>query len=447
MKYWFVVLVLALHTLGTAVPGNSQEQPEDQSEQPTSRSEEIVEQAVEETVEAGTKKGVEFVYGERKALEVWSDTGKLIMKSPDGEFAWWLDARAIADFAAYDSDLNDLHGGAELRQARVAIKALLWKDWATELDVGFELNQVRLKDAYVGWTGRDKTLVKIGLQREAFSLSATTPVPFMTFMERPYVVNAFSPARHIGASFDTWGEHLRVAAGIFAQRGSYNADPEEFEQQSDGYSATGRLVWVPVIEREEGQVIHLGLSVSRRTPNATNDDQVRFASIFETAVAKNQFVNTGNIPFVDSYDVVGLDAAVQLGSLLLQGEIMGSRVNRLDGFAEAQFSGWYAFVSWYPTGEKRRYTMAQSLWVTPNAKNGIELALRYSTVSLTDLEAGVTGGSATNISLAFNYHFNNNVRAMVNLTHVDNDEYADGNGQYIGDDDFAYVATRFQVMF
>jgi len=447
MRCWFIGLALVLQSLGVTVSGFPQEEEEEQTDQAVTRSDEIVEQAVEETVEAGTKKGVEFVYGERKALQVWSDTGKLIMKSQDGEFAWWLDARVMADFASYDADKNDLHGGAELRQARVALKALLWKDWATELDVGFELNRVRLKDAYVGWTGQEKTLVKVGLQREAFSLSATTPVPFMSFMERPYVVMAFSPQRHIGVSYDRWGQHLRFAAGLFAQRGSYNVDPEEFEKQSDGYSATGRFVWVPIIEREEGRILHLGLSVTRRTPEATNEDQARLASFFETTVAKNQFVDTGDISFVDHYDVAGVDAAVQLGSLMCQGEVMGARVSRFDGRPDARFSGWYALVSWYPTGEKRRYTMAQSLWVTPNASHGIELALRFSTIDLNDLDAGVTGGSATNITFGFNYHFNNNVRAMLNLTHVDNDEHADGDGRYVGNDDFNYIAARFQMMF
>jgi len=447
MKRWASGIVAALMIAAVPALAQAQESEQESAGQVNQPDDRVVAQKVEESVEPGTKKGVEYVHGERKALEVWSDTGKLILKSPDNEFAWWLDARVMADFAAYDSERNDLHGGAELRQARIALKALLWEDWATEIDVGFELNQVGLKDAYVGWTGRDKTLVKVGLQREAFSLSATTPVPFMSFMERPYVVNAFSPARHIGVSYDTWGEHLRVAGGVFARRGSYDLEPEEYETQSDGYSATGRLVWVPIIERDEGRVLHLGLSASRFTPNATRGDEQRFSAVFETTVAQNRFVDTGSMPHVDSSAVVGVDAAWQHGNILVQGEYLAARVLRRGALKDADFSGWYATLSWYPKGEKRRYTMAQSLWVTPNTRRGIELALRYSTVDLTDLEAGVTGGTATNIAAAFNYHFNNNVRSQVNLVHVDNDEHANGNGRYEGNDDFVYLQARMQIMF
>ncbi len=35
----------------------------------------------------------------------------------------------------------------------------------------------------------------------------------------------------------------------------------------------------------------------------------------------------------------------------------------------------------------------------------------------------------------------------INFTIVDNDQYADGDGNYIGNDDFSILCTRLQILF
>ncbi|MEN8163624.1 MAG: porin, partial [Acidobacteriota bacterium] len=143
----------------------------------------------------------------------------------------------------------------------------------------------------------------------------------------------------------------------------------------------------------------------------------------------------------------GFDAAYQLGSVSFQGEYIMTHLNRFNDREDVDLDGWYAYVSWFPTGEHRNYTMAQSRFVGPGSKNAIELLARFSTIDLNDLDAGVEGGEAENITLGMNWYINNNVRWMINYTIVDNDEYADGDGDFIGDDDFSFLGTRIQILF
>jgi len=439
MKRWITGFAIVLMLLAVGAPAIAQESD-------TAKDDEIVQQKKEQTKEQGNRLGLGFAYGEQKAMQVWTDTGRLILKTDDGEFAWWVDARVMLDAAVFAEDKNQLHNGVELRRGRFALKALLWSDWAAELDIDVAEAELDVKDAYVGYAGWDNALVKIGQHREPFSLEETTTSRYISFMERAYVIDALAPGRHIGVSYAKWGEHYRFMGGIYGQEIGDDDDPEEYEGDSDAIGITGRFVWVPILNKEEARTLHLGISATTRTTDA-GTDKVRFRSRAETHIAHNRFVNTGKMKDVDDYQMLGLDAVVQLGSWSFQGEYITAHLNRFNDREDVDVDGWYTYVSWFPTGENRNYTMAQSRFVSPNAKNAIELLARFSTIDLNDLDAGVEGGQADNITFGLNWYFNNNVRWMINYTMVDNDQYADGDGDYIGDDDFSFLGTRLQILF
>jgi phosphate-selective porin OprO/OprP len=84
----------------------------------------------------------------------------------------------------------------------------------------------------------------------------------------------------------------------------------------------------------------------------------------------------------------------------------------------------------------------------PQGKKGaLEIALRMSHLDLNDLDADVEGGSADNVTLGLNWYANDNVRIMFNYIQSDNDAYADGDGDFLGEDKLDIFALRFQYLF
>jgi phosphate-selective porin OprO/OprP len=76
----------------------------------------------------------------------------------------------------------------------------------------------------------------------------------------------------------------------------------------------------------------------------------------------------------------------------------------------------------------------------------LELALRYSYLDLNSFPT-LFGGREENITLAFNWYLNNYVRFMTNYVFANNDEYADDDGDLIGNDDINIFQIRMQISF
>ena len=57
------------------------------------------------------------------------------------------------------------------------------------------------------------------------------------------------------------------------------------------------------------------------------------------------------------------------------------------------------------------------------------------------------GGSSDNITLALNWYAHTNVVVRLNHTIASLDENADGDGDYIGNDDISITGLRVQYMF
>lgn len=376
-------------------------------------------------------------------IEVFHDDGIVIVDSEDGRFQWRLDGRVQVDAAHYQEGENPLADGAELRRVRLAIKTILWKDWAAELDVEFEEDEIEVKDAWLAYIGLPSTIIRLGNQKEPFSLEELTSSRNVTFLERA-LPNVFAPARHIGVSYTRWGARWHASAGIFGEEAT---DVDE-TGEDDGVGASGRFVFTPI--RDDNRIVHLGLSATTRTPDAGSDDRIRLRVRPETHVNRARFVNTGRIRNVDRYRALGFEAAAQIGAFHLQGEYISADVERMAGATDASFDGWYAYISWSPTGDRQPYTLdaAEFGRMVPLEKRGAwELALRFSSVDLNDLAAGIEGGSSDIATFGVNYYANANIRLMLNLSQVENDEFADADGDLVGGDEFEVAQMRIQITF
>lgn len=372
------------------------------------------------------------------------DKGILIFESSDGMFKYWFDARVQWDFAAYFEGDNNMTNGAEMRRGTFALKSTLYRDWEAEVDIGFGRGELGLRDFWVKYNfpGHNGTM-QAGYFKEAFGLERLTSSRMLTFIERAGDA-VFEPGRLKGISYNYWGRNWATTVGLYGQ----DVEDNRFDDDSEAWGVNGRFTMAPVME--DGLIAHIGASGSYRVPDADNNDRVRFRARPESRVDGQRVINTGHIGNVDDYIRFGVEGGLVYGPWQFQGEYKGVMINRYDDKDEegasikvddASLFGYYAFLSYFITGESRGYDVADgefSAFHAPKNKWGaLQLALRYSHTELTDEDAGVFGGAIDQITFGVNWYFNRNVKLQLNYSMVDLDKYSS-----FGEDSFSFVHLR-----
>jgi phosphate-selective porin OprO/OprP len=299
-------------------------------------------------------------------------------------------------------------------------------------------------DAYatvtrVPWVGN----VRVGLQKEPFSLEALGSHRWLTFMERSYLfdaapMGAFSNnGRSVGVSvFRTWA-NSRAYSAVGAFKNAANAFG--FAQGAGEYAATGRLGFLPVWSPDQKAYWFVGGAMSYRDPV---DGQVRVRVRNSVRAAPGPLLNviadTGPIT-ASSQTLFNLQTAAVSGPLTIQAEYLanlvnGARVGAGPDLGTVPFQGYYVEALYFLTGDSRPWDAANARFgrVVPRRNFGFahgkwcggwgawELGVRYTFLDLT--EGGVFGGRLRDATLGLNWYWNPNVKMQFNYDYVYRDE-------------------------
>jgi len=365
--------------------------------------------------------------------------GGLDLSTYDGEFSFELGGRLMLDSAFYQQDRAELGNGTELRRARVSMKGTLYSDWDYALKVDFARGNANVKDAYMAYNGWWPWQLKIGQFKEAFSLEELTSSKHSTFMERA-LVNEFVPSRHIGIAAKTKGSNWTWAGGVFGE--SFDGDAKNEGDEAWGLSS--RLTFAPY--HQDRKALHFGAALAYRVPD--DAQKIKLNSRPESHITDVKFLDTGSIKNVDNTLLYGLEIAGVWGEFSLQSEYMRMQVNRLGNKENYHFDGFYAYASWFLTGESRAYKFKKAAFgrIKPHHAYGAwELALRYSQLDLNN--GNIAGGLEKNWTLGLNWYINKHVRLMANYIRVNNDEYANADDDLSGNDDPGIFQMRMQMDF
>lgn len=359
----------------------------------------------------------------------------LRLNSEDKDFKFKIGGRIMADFAFFDVDadsgtpLDGLMDGNEFRRARLYFAGTIYDNIDFKAQYDFAGGDADFKDVYIKYNLLPIG-IKVGHFKEPFGLEEITSSKYITFMERSTPTEAFSPSRNtgVGVGSTALDNQLTWAVGAFRESDGFG------DGEGSNYHWTGRVTATPWSNEDQSNLLHVGGSVSYR-----DVDGQRYRSRPESHLAP-RVVDTGEFG-VDSALICGLEAAVVLGPLSFQGEYMLANTDSDDG-SDPDLSGYYAFVSWFVTGDMRPYKSSAGAFsrVSPDANAGdgsgaIELAARYSSLDLSD--GTVDGGEVDDVTLGVNWYLNPNARIMVNYVNSDADE----NGEV------DVFQTRFQVDF
>jgi phosphate-selective porin OprO/OprP len=286
----------------------------------------------------------------------------------------------------------------------------------------------------------------VGHNKEPISLEELTSSKYITFMERSLPTQAFAPSRNTGISVgdSVMNNRLLWNLGYY-----YDVDDSgDVFGDFDNNNLSLRVAGTPWF-RDKNHLLHVGLGYSRKFRDKDKEEsRLRFRARPEAHITDVRLANTGRF-FADSADLVNPEVALVFGPFSLQGEYFLLNTDATD-VNDPSLSGFYAFGSWFITGESRNYKQKGGTFDRIKPKNNFhigqpgwgafELALRYSDLDLTD--ESLEGGEQQDITAGLNWYVNPSTRIMINYVNADLKNRAD-----VPDDSIDIFQMRFQVDF
>jgi phosphate-selective porin OprO/OprP len=380
-------------------------------------------------------------------LQVQARDGIITFESKDKNYKFWMDNRLYFDGGIFfDKDAyNPIGNGLTVRRARIAVKANLYHNWYGEVDLDFANSVVELKDVYVKYSNdADNFNIKAGHFKEGFSMETTTTSRYLTFMERS-LVSKFAPSRHLGVQTNYISDRVLLTGGIHfntigeSEEVVFSQNANKDFGKDEGYSLTGRVVFRPLLA--ENKFIHIGTAASYRTPKTTAEvpDSYRFSTRSISTINRKKYLDTDDIINVKSNVLWNVEVAGASKNLMFQAEYISDFIKRKnDSDPNVSLNGFYAQAGILLNGAKYNYNRNEGEFTQISRRDGkgaLEFDVRFDYIDLNDEEALVFGGGANAYTLGLNYHFNSNVKFMLNYSYLNHDRYANGKGKlYVGHD-------------
>ena len=391
-----------------------------------------------------------------KPLDASSRDGILVFESKDKEFKFWFDSRVQVDFGAYFGQqewADPIGNGASIRRARLAVKTQITKDWYGEVDAEFANGSFELKDAIVRYNGLKNFQFSVGSQKPDFSLSRNTSSRYLEFMERPMVVNAFAPSRHLGIFGKYSNKYFFGSASILFQEieGQETRDYVESNNKDygmdEGLSYVGKIVVRPLNEPDYG--IHIGGAIMYDAPKTSDEMGVyggtRFSCRNATNISRKKYIDTDDIKNTKFNLIATAELAGHVDGLRVESAWMSDWTymdpEKVILDRPYHFQGWYVEGGYLLFGGKQSYDSDGAKFNrvrTGRSWGDIELALKYEFLDMNDYKGrladqAIYGGSADLFGAALNFYFGKNIKMALNYQYVNNDRYANGKGKlYVG---------------
>lgn len=253
----------------------------------------------------------------------------------------------------------------------------------------------------------------------------------LSLMNRAQVVNAFAPGHHLGLQGVYEDKQWLLTGGVHFQKSmtlgnKENSDSNLQKGQNEGYSLTGRAVWMPQNNSKE-KGLHIGVAASYATPKTdvgkdTPPKTVRYSQS-ESTINKIKFMDTGYITDVNNTRLMGVELAGYYGPWKFQAEYIQQDVNRNHGFVDESFSGFYVRSSCLLLGGKQDYNNSRGAFNQPliGKKGDIELALRFDRLDMNGKV--IKGGVSNQYTAGMNYYINENLKVQLNYYYITHKDY------------------------
>ena len=368
-------------------------------------------------------------------------------KKAAGKPSLEIGGRIHADTAMFDQNaasvtqVGDIENGTEMRAAWLTFKGSMFNviDYKLQFDLA---GQTAFKDVYLAV--KELPLVgnvRVGHFKEPFGMEQLIAGKFTTFMEYSQCDDGvFVPARNMGIMAYDCSESERITWAIGAFVSEQGDAQPYYQEDHEGAALTMRTTYTPWYdEATQGRgLLHTGVAYSYR---ALGDETAQFSRKPESHLASH-VVDTGVIN-ASNMQLVAAELAFVYGPFSVQSEFFGATVNEIGG-GDLSFNGCYAYVSYFLTGENRRYNRKAGTFnnrIIPfenffrvrdqdgnvqMGKGAWELAYRYSYVDLDD--GLIQGGQMSDHTFGLNWYLNPYTRVMWNYINSTTDRAGVNDG-------------------
>ena len=331
-----------------------------------------------------------------------------------------------------DAEQGDLNfNGNEFRRAYLSAKGKIGKKLGYKLEFEFAGSKIGYRDVYISYDAGKAGKFAVGSMAEATGLNMTTSSKYITFVERS-MLTSFQDFRW-GAGFHyanyKIADNFALQMSLTNNGGHHSAFQDK--KMEEGMNFVARATYAVINNKENNSLVHLGVNYDSRQGKASDKTHFRI---------ENHMGHKYELGFdSDKRSDLGFEVATNFGPLSIQGEYkMNSNDVDKDVYGQDSYkvNTYYAFVSYFVTGEHRPYKHGTFGRVKPkhDVDNGgfgaLELAARYSAVDNSDIykdyatataEGGIKGNvyKTSNITLGLNWYLNSHARIMYNTVLTD----------------------------
>ncbi len=316
--------------------------------------------------------------------------------------------------------------GSEFRRVYLSFNGHISKHISYKVEVNFAQAEIHFNDMYVKYNAGKYGVFGIGSITEPNGLNIATSSKYISFFERSMLTNLQNGRWGTGLHYENFNL-LDGNLGLQLALTNNGKDADGFKDThlEKGQNFVSRISFVPLRKTEEHALIHLGLNYANRpakilTLRAENHMGQKYTYDF-TGGKKRQ--------------VYGFELATTYHAISLQSEYKMMVVsNSLD--LDYNMTSYYAFVSYFITGEYRPYKYGAFGRVKPkkDIENGgygaFEILARFSnlTASHDVINANpLSPKEINNISFGLNWYLTSHARIMYNYIFTDDQNKAWGN--------------------
>lgn len=349
-------------------------------------------------------------------------------------FRFQADGTLVAPSDQLEEGLGDMPDSADFRRLRLFAEGILRKmyfrvEFDFAADAGFKAAYLEGREGGLEIWGHLLGKFRYGLFQEPFSLENNLSTFDTAFVEISMPINTMGPGSNVGAMvYDASADRrFTWAAGAFSWGREANDNAS-----TSLLSFTGRFGFQPMRYNDGQRMVHLGVSLSSRTPTS---DRERYEARPEARFVR-AFADTGDVP-TNRNTLVALEAAWKADRSWAQAEWIRSNLDSIQ--ANPHFDGMALQAGRFLTGDKARpWDDLFAVWgrVRPDqnyrrgnpfkpANSGIwEVAARFSMIDLND--GGIEGGVVRNLTAGLNWYPNTTTKIQFNWVHsrVEDQGYA-----------------------
>lgn len=320
--------------------------------------------------------------------------------------------------------------------------SMTYGKWKAKVDVAFAYNKVGLKDVYMEYDFTPRDLIRGGSFIHHFGLNGAIPATIKPTAEEPVSNCVFEAARQLGVMYQHSDDKIFASASFHMEPKATTLilRPTQFTQE--GYGFLTRLAWHPDIR--DGKIVQIGISGGFATPQNNGDpdthDSFRFAADFPTRVTQVNAIDA-NVDHAMNLWKFSPDVLLNYGRIALESQYYYLQVNRRNGYLPFRGQGAYVILRGLILGKDYSYDRAEGCIATPGAKS-LELAACYNYTDITDVKAGIYGGTLNSATATLSYHINKYILARLHYSYTHT-----WNRRDISPVSLNAISARIQVMF